>query len=277
LAAVTVCGGIAGPLLMFSGLQRVSGIAGALLLNLEAVFTMLIALLLFREHLAATEALAAVLIVLGAALLGFRAGAIRADWLGIVAIAGACLSWGLDNNLTQRLSLRDPTSVARVKTLGAGTCTLAIALATGQQLPRPGILLVALVIGALSYGLSIVFDVYALRYLGAAREAAFFAVAPFAGAALALPLLKEHPASVDYLAAALMATGVVILVRAGHSHLHSHRELFHEHEHVHDEHHQHEHQGLVAEPHSHLHRHLPLEHEHPHVSDSHHRHPHKGR
>jgi drug/metabolite transporter (DMT)-like permease len=260
---------------MFFGLQRVSGVAGALLLNLEAVFTILIALLLFREHLAVIEAFAAMLIVLGAVLLGHRPGDLRTDWGGLLAIAGACLSWGLDNNLTQRLSLRDPTSVAQVKTLGAGTCSLAIALATGQQLPRPGILLVALAVGALSYGVSILLDVYALRYLGAAREAAFFAVAPFAGAALSVPLLKELPAALDYLAAGLMAAGIVILVRARHSHAHAHQELVHAHEHVHDEHHQHEHQGLVTEPHSHPHRHLPVEHEHPHVSDLHHRHPHK--
>ncbi len=275
LGGVIVLGGIIGPVLMLFGLQQVSGVAGALLLNLEAVFTMLIALLLFREHLGRAEAVAAAAVVLGAGVLGYRPGEMQADWKGVLAIAGACLSWGFDNNLTQRLSRRDPTAVVRVKTLGAGTCTFLMALAMKQQLPRPGLLMAALLVGALVYGISIVFDVYALRYLGAAREAAFFAVAPFAGAALAVPLLRELPSTIDYLAAVFMAAGVALLVRARHSHAHRHEALVHEHEHLHDEHHQHNHEGPVTEPHSHVHRHGAVEHEHPHVSDLHHRHPHK--
>jgi drug/metabolite transporter (DMT)-like permease len=267
-------GGAVGPVLMLVGLQRVSAVTGSLLLNLEAIFTILIAVLLFHEHLGRVEAGASVIIVLGAALLGYRPNEFRAEWLGVGAIAAACLSWGIDNNLTQRLSLRDPTAVAWVKTVGAGSGTFLLALAMGQSLPSPGYLFAALVVGGLSYGLSIVLAVYALRYLGAAREAAFFTVAPFAGALLAIPLLGQLPTPVDYAAAALMLLGVILLVSARHSHRHKHEALVHEHEHVHDEHHQHHHEGLITEPHSHVHRHEPLEHEHSHVSDLHHRHSH---
>jgi drug/metabolite transporter (DMT)-like permease len=274
LGGIVVTGGVVGPVLMLMGLQRVSAVTGSLLLNLEAVFTMLIAMVLFGEHLGALEAGATVLIVAGAAMLGFQPDELRADWLGMAAIAGACLSWGIDNNLTQRLSLQDPTAIARIKTLGAGSCTFVLALATGQRLPSPGYLFAALAVGSLSFGLSIVLDVYALRYLGAAREAAFFAVAPFAGALLAIPLLGQLPSRLDYAASALMTLGVVLLSSADHGHRHKHEALLHEHEHIHDEHHRHEHQGAVTEPHSHAHRHEPLEHEHPHVSDLHHRHRH---
>jgi len=275
LAGIVVMGGSVGPVLMLAGLQRVSAVTGSLLLNLEAIFTMLIAVLLFREHLGRFEAAASLVIVLAAALLGHRPHELRAEWLGVGAIAAACLSWGLDNNLTQRLSLRDPTAIARVKTIGAGSCTFLLALAMGQGLPSIGYVLAALVIGGLSYGLSIVLDIYALRYLGAAREAGFFAVAPFAGALLAIPLLGQLPSPVDYGAAALMLLGVILLLSARHGHRHKHEDFVHDHEHVHDEHHQHRHEGLITEPHSHAHRHEPIEHEHPHVSDLHHRHCHQ--
>lgn len=277
LAGVILCGGMLGPVLMLVGLERLSGVSTSLLLNLEGPFTILLAVLLFGEHLGRRAAVAAGFIFGGAAVLGFQAGEVRADWPGVLAVAGACLSWAVDNNLTQRLSLKDPVAVVRIKALGAGGCMLAIAIVTGQQpLPGPGVLVAALALGAASYGLSIVLDMYALRLLGAAREAAYFATAPFLGALAALPLLGERLSLTQLLGGAAMVLGVVLLVRERHGHMHTHELLEHEHLHVHDKHHQHEHPGMtdVTEPHSHPHRHVPLTHDHPHVSDLHHRHKH---
>lgn len=276
LAGIIVTGGILGPLFMLLGLQRVSGVAGSLLLNLEAVFTMLVALIVFREHLSRRELAAASLIVGGAAVLGYAPGELRAQWIGVVCIAIACLSWAFDNNWTQRLSIKDPFAVVRIKTLGAGICTLVVALLIGQRLPRPSIVAAALVLGVFSYGVSILLDAYALRYIGAAREAAFFATAPFMGAIAAVPILGERPRTIDLVALATMAAGVTVLLRPKHGHLHEHAPIEHEHVHVHDEHHQHEHLpgDPPGEPHAHPHRHAPLTHSHTHVSDIHHRHDH---
>jgi drug/metabolite transporter (DMT)-like permease len=275
LAAVTLAGGIAGPVLMLLGLERVTGVVGALLLNLEAPFTILLALAFFGEHLGRREVASAALVIAGAALLGARSGPVSVDVIGIAAIAGACLCWGLDNNWTQRLSLRDPIELVSLKATSAGACMLGVALATGHSLPGAKLLAMALAVGSLSYGAGIVLAVYALRELGAARESALFATAPFAGALLAIPLLGELPRAVDCAAAGVMALGVALLVRASHDHLHAHGALEHEHSHFHDEHHRHAHEGPVEEPHSHAHRHEPLVHRHPHVSDLHHRHGHE--
>ncbi len=276
LAGIILCGGILGPVLMLTGLARLSGVAASLLLNLEGPFTILLALLVFGEHLGRTGALAAGFIFSGAVVLGAEAGEVHGDLLGALAIAGACLSWAVDNNLTQRLSLKNPIALVRIKALGSGVCMLALAWLTGQPFPSSGVLGATLVLGFASYGLSIVLDTYALRLLGAAREAAYFATAPFIGALLSVPLLGEHLRLLDLVAGALMATGVVLLLRERHSHLHTHEPLEHEHVHTHDEHHRHEHPGMdpITEPHSHPHRHVPLTHDHPHVSDLHHRHRH---
>jgi drug/metabolite transporter (DMT)-like permease len=279
LAGVVALGGVAGPVLMLVGLGRLSGVAGALLLNLEGPLTAMVAVLLFREHLGRRAALATALVVAGAVVLGYRPGAIGGgaeggSGLGALAIAGACLAWAIDNNLTQRLSLRDPVALVRIKTLGAGACNLTIGLLLGQHLPALRIAGAALAVGAASYGASVVLDVHALRRLGAAREAAFFATAPFVGALAAVPVLGESFGFVELAAGALMIAGVLVLLRERHSHVHTHAPIEHDHRHVHDEHHQHAHEGPVVEPHSHLHRHEPLTHEHPHTSDLHHRHRH---
>jgi drug/metabolite transporter (DMT)-like permease len=278
LAAIAVLGGIIGPVLMLYGLSRVSGVTGALLLNLEAPATILLAVCIFGEHLGRRETLAAALVIAGAAILavGPASRGSGGSQGGAVALAGACLAWGIDNNLTQRLSLRDPVALVRFKALAAGSGSLVLALALGDSFPDGRVLLGAIVLGALSYGVSTLLDAYALRFVGAAREAAYFATAPFFGALVAVPLLGERLGAAQLAAAALMVGGIWELLRERHTHEHVHAGLTHEHAHVHDAHHQHDHAPgtRVEEPHSHVHSHTPLSHDHAHVPDAHHRHRH---
>lgn len=278
LLGILMTGGVLGPILLPVGLQRVSAVGGSLLLNLEAPFTILLAVGLFQEYLGRREVGAVFLIVIGAGVLSYQPDEFWTESLGACAIAAACLCWAIDNNLTQRLSLHDPTAMVRVKALGAGACNFIIAFFLGQTIPSPPILIAALAIGFLSYGISLVLDVHALRLLGAAREAGFFAVAPFVGAVAAVPILGEHWTMKTTLAGLLMGFGVVVLLSERHAHHHVHNEMEHDHRHAHTDHHQHKHEEVEEvgpqEPHAHRHRHYSLAHDHPHVSEIHHRHEH---
>ena len=275
LTGVIVAGGMLGPWLMLIGLRHLSASVASLLLNLEAPLTMILAVMLFREHLARAALFGALLIITGAVILAYRPGGVEGDWLGYAAIAAACTSWAIDNNLSQRLSLRDPATIVQIKGLAAGACMLLIASASGQPFPAAWAAIAGLLLGTLSYGMSLVLAMRALRLLGSAREAAYFATAPFIGAALSIPLLRERLDVQQGIAALAMAAGVAFLVAERHAHLHTHEELEHEHAHTHDEHHRHAHDGPYVEPHSHPHRHPVLTHDHPHVSDIHHRHRHR--
>jgi drug/metabolite transporter (DMT)-like permease len=276
MALMILAGGVVAPVLLLLGLDRVSGVAGSLLLNLEGPLTIVVGVVLFREHLPRQAMAGALVIFVGAFLLGVGTGEAQADWVGIVLIAAACAAWALDNNLTQSLTLRDPRSIVLVKTGVAGSINLALALVIGQRFPAIPVLAAALLLGAVSYGLSVYLDALALRALGAAREAAVFAVAPFVGAVLAPFVLPETFGLNDVVAGALMVVGVLLLNRERHEHSHAHAPLDHDHIHTHDAHHQHRHDEAVAAAtrHSHLHRHDALDHAHAHVSDVHHRHPH---
>lgn len=280
LAIVVLCGGLLGPVLMLLGLQRCSAMIGSLLLNLEAPLTIAIAVLFFKEHLGRSAFAAAVCIFSGALLLNLQTGNIRVTTSGVVLLTAACACWAIDNNFTQRLSLKDPFAIVRVKTLVAGLCNTVIGITLARaQLPSAKILVAAMVLGSLSYGVSVVLDVYALRYIGAAREAALFATAPFLGALLSWLIFHDPVQLREVGAMGCMVAGVVFLLRQRHNHKHVHSPVTHEHLHSHDAHHQHLHAGDVvlsgdAESHSHSHEHVAIAHEHPHASDVHHRHEH---
>jgi hypothetical protein len=137
-------------------------------------------------------------------------------------------------------------------------------------------LLLAGIMGLLGYGVSLVLFIMALRDLGTARTSAYFSVAPFFGAALALAIFGAPPGAAFWAAGALMGIGVWLHISERHEHEHEHEPLSHAHEHVHDAHHEHAHDFAWngAEPHTHLHRHARLRHRHPHYPDLHHRHRH---
>ena len=278
LLGAIVVGGIAAPVALMFGLSRTPAASASLLLNLEAVLTALIAWTVFREHTSRRVAAGMLVIVAGGVVLAWPAqGAQAADWLGPAAIALACLLWAVDNNLTRKVSAADALFVAGSKGLVAGVVNTALALALGMDLPAWSTLGATLLLGMFAYGVSLVLFVLALRGLGTARTGAYFATAPFIGAAMSLSLLGESANPAFWLATGLMALGVCLHLTERHVHIHAHEPLTHSHAHAHDVHHQHVHDfdTDLQEPHAHVHTHAPLTHSHHHFPDIHHRHPHR--
>jgi drug/metabolite transporter (DMT)-like permease len=273
LAAAVFMGGVMGPALLMFGLSRTSASSGALLLNLEGLATMAIAWLVFRENVDRRLLTGALAIVAGAALLAWDGQGARLN-SGALMIAGACLAWGIDNNLTRKISSADPVVTAMIKGLAAGAVNVALALWVGTSVPGAPLIAASAVLGFLGVGVSLVMFILALRHLGTARTGAYYSLAPFIGAVIAVLLLGE-PVTANLLAAgALMGLGLWLHLSERHAHEHRHAALEHEHSHVHDAHHQHMHEGPVSEPHTHRHRHESLSHAHPHFPDLHHRHGH---
>jgi drug/metabolite transporter (DMT)-like permease len=277
LAGAIAAGGVVAPVLLMVGLAGTPAASTALLLNLEGVFTALLAWFVFRENYDRRVAIGMGLIVLAGTLLSWhREAGTYGISLGAAAIAAACLGWAIDNNLTRKVSAADPVQIAGIKGLIAGGVNLAIAAAAGWTPPTLGALLGGAAVGLLGYGVSLALFVRALRDIGTARTGAYFSIAPFIGAGLALLMLHETPGLLFWIAAALMVAGVWLHLTERHAHRHEHETLVHSHAHVHDDHHRHEHDFPWDghEPHTHFHEHRPLVHSHPHYPDIHHRHRH---
>jgi drug/metabolite transporter (DMT)-like permease len=273
LAAVVLVGGVLAPPLLLWGLERSPATTTALLLNLEVVLTVVLAGVVFGEHLGPRVAVAAVVMALAGVVLSWTPGG-PAIAGAAAAVVLACALWALDNNLTRLIAESDPLLIVQVKGLVAGTVNTLLALGSGQPWPPLMTIALALVLGVVSYGTSLVLFIVSMRELGAARTGAYFATAPFFGAAGGL--LLGEPLTMRLVAAAgLMAAAAWLLVHERHGHAHRHTAGLHTHVHVHDAHHQHAHEGWEGpEPHSHPHPTGPLEHEHPHTPDIHHDHGH---
>jgi drug/metabolite transporter (DMT)-like permease len=276
LAGAIVAGGVVGPMLLMWGLAQTPASTVSLLLNLEGVLTALLAWFVFRENFDTRIAIGMGLIAAGGACL---------SWMGrpeggvpwrALAVVGACLAWAMDNNLTRKVSAGDPVQIAMFKGLAAGAVNVLAGLAWGAKLPGVPVLLAAGVIGLFGYGLSLTLFVLALRHIGTARTGAYFLIAPFVGAVIAIPLLGESVSLGLGVAVALMGAGVWLHLTERHEHEHRHEVMEHDHLHLHDEHHRHMHgpEQAAGEPHSHPHRHEELPHSHPHYPDIHHRHGH---
>jgi drug/metabolite transporter (DMT)-like permease len=275
LAAAILTGGVAGPVALMYGLSSTAASTASLLLNLEAVFTALLARLLFHENYERRVVLGMMSIVVGGMVLAWTPGQATGVSPGALFIAAACLLWALDNNLTRKVAASDAVMIASAKGLVAGAINVGLALAFGAALPSSAAVGGAVAVGFVGYGVSLVLFVLALRYLGSARTGAYFSVAPFFGALIAVGFENESLNFQLIVAAMLMAIGVWLHLSERHAHLHTHERQEHSHSHVHDEHHRHTHDSWDGrEPHTHTHVHAPLVHAHAHYPDVHHRHPH---
>ncbi len=276
LGVIALAGAAVAPTLLAWGLQRAGATVGSLLLNLEAVFTVLLAHLVYREPIGRRVALAAAMMVGGGVALAADAMT-SSQWtvLGALAVAGATLAWAIDNTLTRPLADRDPIEVVGAKAALGATGTAIVAVLLGEPPPRVTAIVALVACGATGYGLSLRFYLLAQRRIGAARTGSVFALAPFIGAALAWALGDRAAGPWALAAAALFLLGVYLHVTERHQHAHVHDALEHDHPHRHDDaHHDHVHDVAVIGEHSHPHRHDRVEHDHDHAPDLHHHHDH---
>jgi drug/metabolite transporter (DMT)-like permease len=275
LVGSVISGGIVAPLFLAYGVKLGTASEVSLLLNFETVATTLIAWMVFKEHVGFGVWGGKAFILLGSFLVILKSeGAFAFSVAGLLIVL-ACVFWGIDNNLTRDIEEMPATVLASIKGLCAGAFNVVLALIffTGSvTVPQ---VTGALLVGAISYGLSLVCFIESLRRIGSARTSTCFAVGPFIGTFLAVIVLGERPPMMFWFAALCMVAGILFLYREMHGHLHTHSMLSHSHSHTHDEHHQHEHADTgKPEQHEHYHVHEPVTHSHVHWPDIHHRHQH---
>jgi drug/metabolite transporter (DMT)-like permease len=273
LLGLALLGAVCAPALLVAGVKRTDAVTTSLLLTLEAPFTMLLAWLVFREHLGRRALVAAALVLAGALIAAAPSRAPGGAGAGTALVAGAMLVWALDNIVSRTFADHDPLAVVAGKGLLGGLVSLAAASIAGEPRPSGAAVAAIAAVGAVGYGASLICYLRAQALIGAARTASVFAAAPFVGSAVALALGASWPGVALAGAAALMLAGVWLHASEHHHHRHHHDPLRHEHMHTHDDgHHTHRHDPMPAGAHSHVHEHDAVTHDHEHGEDLHHRH-----
>lgn len=254
---------IAAPIFLMIGLTKTSAANVSLLNNFEIVATSLIALIIFKEPIGKRLWGAIFLITIASIILSVEDLNSFSLSLGSIFIILACISWGLENNCTRKLSVKDPLQIVVIKGIGAGTGSLMIALAAGEKTNNISFILAALVLGFFAYGLSIFFYIYAQRELGAAKTSAYYAISPFIGVGLSWLIFREIPTASFIAALSIMILGMYFASTEGHKNKHRHIAVTHEHSHSHDDwHHNHIHKRIVIGKHTHIHNHEEYTHSH---------------
>jgi len=275
LAGAILSGGIAAPLFLAYGMRMGTASEVSLLLNFETVATTLLAWIVFHEQVGFRVWIGKLFIVGASIMVLFAGGNELQVSLPGLSVLAACLLWGIDNNLTREVESLPAPLLACMKGWIAGIFNVMLSVILFKSQVTALQVSGTLVIGALSYGASLVLFINALREIGSARTSTWFASGPFIGAILSVLVLGERPPGEYWVAAMVMLSGMLFLYGELHRHLHRHESIIHAHPHEHDEHHQHVHEGQVYPGrHDHLHTHEPLTHSHVHWPDVHHRHTH---
>ncbi|MBU2530156.1 MAG: DMT family transporter [Elusimicrobia bacterium] len=272
-----ITGGIIAPVLLFKGLTTAPASMAAIALNFELIFTALIAYIFFKEHASIKLLFSVIFVILGACALLFDfENFVFSLNLGIVLVIGASLMWGLDNNFTAKVSIKNPIIIAATKGIVGGLVNLIFAIyIVGFDLNLK-LILTGMSLGFVSYGISLVLLIHAMRYLGASRAGILFGTNPFIAAFLSIIILREALNYQFIFSTVIMAVGIMFIFSEKHKHKHHHEYLEHSHRHDHDDHHNHNHDDGINSSDSHYHEHIhnQTEHYHEHLPDAHHKHRH---
>lgn len=263
---------IAAPISLMTGLSMTTAENASLLNNFEIVATGLLAAIFFHEAIGKRMGIAILLISAASLLLSVENASSFSFSIGSIFVLIACLCWGLENNCTRMLSLKNPLQIVVIKGFGAGTGAVLIFMIVDGDFQFSIQIIYALLLGFVAYGLSIYFYIKAQRELGAARTSAYYAAAPFIGVLVSWIVLGETMNETFAVALVIMILGTYLAITEKHQHRHEHVIVTHDHLHNHQDGH-HMHSGENAS-HSHTHTHEPISHTHGHTPDMHHIHNH---
>lgn len=202
--------------LMF-GISKTTGANASLLGNFELVATSIAALLIFKEAISKRLFFAIFLITLASIILTFEGSGSFVFNVGSVLVLLSCVCWGFENNCTRMLSRKDTRQITIIKGCFSGFGGLLIAFLIGETFPEIKWIFLTLILGFVSYGISVSLYIYAQRFLGAAKTGAIFSSAPFFGVLFSLMLLGEKPLPQFYIALVIMIIASVLVIRDTHN------------------------------------------------------------
>lgn len=204
---------IIAPILLMFGLKSSDSSSVSLLNNFEIVCTSLIALFIFKEVISKKMWLAIILITLSSFALSFDDISSFTFSFGAILVLLATLCWGMENNCTRNLSSKNTYLIVFIKGIFSGLGSLVVALVLQEQFFNLIYIVLALVLGFVSYGLSIFFYIKAQGTIGAAKTSAYYSVSPFIGTFLSFLILQEELSISYFIGLFIMILGTIVVIK----------------------------------------------------------------
>jgi len=218
--SIALCGAVIAPSLYFVGLTHASASDAALIANGEVFFSVLLAVIFFREKLRVVGWIAILLVLAGMVIittnLDFTTFTLQQIHYKDMLLIISMLFWALDNNLSRYLTQKmDVANIVQIKSAIGGILLLVIALLvfrvdinieTNQIIP-------ILLLGIVGFAASLFFFLQGLKRIGTVRTITIFSMSSVFGVTAAALFLGEQIGLYQIIAAGIMILGVYLVSR----------------------------------------------------------------
>jgi drug/metabolite transporter (DMT)-like permease len=217
---ISIVGAVIAPLLFFYGLRITSASNTAVLSNIEIVFTVIIAILFFKEKVSRIGYVGLSMVAIGAMIvtsdLKFSDSYFYLD-IGSLMVVGSSLFWAIDNNISKIITKRiDVMKIAQLKSGIGGTILLGIVFATNipifisyKEIPF------LLLLGTVGFALALFFFLKALYIIGVVKTIVIFATSSIFGLIFAVIFLHEKTGMFQIVAICVMIIGIYLITKKG--------------------------------------------------------------
>lgn len=216
LVTISIWGAAIAPYLYFQGLTQSSAADTSLLSNAETVFTILLALIFFKDKLGKSGIIAVVLVLSGVVVittnLQFSSSLLYLN-AGHFFILGSMGLWALDNNLSRILSTKmDTARLVQIKSAIGGLIMLAMVFLLQVPLAIkfsqiPYLALLSIV----GFGGSLYFFLQSLKRVGTIKTTAIFSMASVFGLVFSFIFLHEQISLYQTVAITIMLMGIYLM------------------------------------------------------------------
>jgi drug/metabolite transporter (DMT)-like permease len=230
ILSTSIAGAIIAPALYFFGLKNTSAVHTSFLLNGEMVFTVLLAILFFKERLRLLGYIGVVLVFVGIVIVSITdkqyfdlkvPNSLTNIILGDLLVLGSTLFWAIDNNISKIITHSGirATRLIQIKSGIGGTVLIIVIAVLGipvnlnlAQVPN------IILLGSVGFAASLFFFLYSLKRIGTVKTVVIFSTSSVFGVTFASLFLYEQISMFQTASAIIIIlTGIYLINKKGNN------------------------------------------------------------
>jgi drug/metabolite transporter (DMT)-like permease len=211
-----ISGAAIAPIVFFQGLKMSTAADTSLLANGETVFSILFALLIFRERLRPVGYIAVTLILIGVFLvttnLDFHSSIFSLN-IGNVLVILSTIVWGFDNNICKIIARQIHISrLIQLKALIGGTILIGTVIISGTPFDIHSEQLIPIILlGIFGFAISLYLYLHSIKRIGVIKASSLLSLSAVFGLTFAVIFLRESIGINQVIAISVMIFGIHLM------------------------------------------------------------------